>query len=415
MRDYLLVGGLSLARILAILPVQSYAAVVPLLQQHWEMSGTAAGTIFSAYQVGFIASLVLMSSLTDWYSTKKIFVLACIMMAVSTMLFALFARDYLSAVILRFLIGFSNGGTYPPGLKLIAENMPDELKGRSMGIFIAAGSVSHAISLSLTGFIAYYSGVYTAFFVVALFPIAGIFVALLTVRKIKDSNIKPSQREFKKEVLKNKPAMMMITGYTAHVWELEGMRAWTPAFVTACIVYAGWNLDSAVRLSGNISSFFLLMGVFSTIIAGYLSDIIGRTRVILIMSIASILCSFIFGWLITTYLWLVILIGLIYGFSIIADSPVYSTGLAELVSPSYLGTTLALRSFIGFGAGAIVPTVFGYVLDLSNKGYTKANVAYLTNWGWAYTILGVGAIIGPLVILKLRAMPESRRMARGQK
>ncbi|MEW6409076.1 MAG: MFS transporter, partial [Nitrospirota bacterium] len=363
----------------------------------------------------FIASIVIMSSLTDWYSTKRIFLLSCIMTAVSSILFALFARDYLSAIIFRFLIGFSIGGTYPPGLKLIAEQLPDELKGRSMGIFIAAGSISHAISLSLTGFISYYSDVYTAFFVVALFPVIGVLLGLIALRKIKEIVSKRSPGEFKKEVLKNKPAMLMITGYSAHVWELEGMRAWTPAFLTACIVYAGWELDSAVKLSSNISSLFFIIGVFSAIIGGYLSDIIGRTKVILIMSIISIISSFIFGWLLDTYLWLVILVGFVYGFSIIADSPAYSTGLAELVAPSHLGTTLAFRSFLGFGAGALVPTAFGYILDLSNEGYSKANVAYLTNWGWAYTILGIGAIVGPIVILTLRAMPDSRRMAKGKR
>jgi len=55
---------------------------------------------------------------------------------------------------------------------------------------------------------------------------------------------------------------------------------------------------------------------------------------------------------------LVFIVGALYGFTALGDSPVLSTALTEAVSAPYLGAALALRSFLGFGAGA----VGGYVV-----------------------------------------------------
>ncbi|MGE5253140.1 MAG: hypothetical protein ACM3N7_04190 [Planctomycetaceae bacterium] len=219
----------------------------------------------------------------------------------------------------------------------------------------------------------------------------------------------------KKEVLTNRPALMMITGYSAHTWELEGQRTWTPAFLIACYLALGLSQDQAVQSGAVFSSVMYLMGVVSTSAAGYWSDRWGRTAVIMAMMTVSIACSFSFGWLIGSPILVVMIVGLFYGFAVIAESPVYSSGLSELVSPNFLGTALALRSLIGFGIGAMAPTAFGMVLDLTNSAEMQRVLGYLPNWGWAFGMLGVVALIGPWAMVKLRSMPESQMMAAGKK
>ena len=151
------------------------------------------------------------------------------------------------------------------------------------------------------------------------------------------------------------------------------------------------------------------MGIAASSMGGWLSDRWGRTAVILAMMTMSTLCSFTFGWLLTAPLTVVILVGLVYGFSAIGDSPVYSTGITEVVDPAHLGSVLAVRSLLGFGAGAVAPLVFGAVLDLTD-GRVAGGV-----WGWAFAVLGVGGFLGICSMLWLRAIPESRRMASGKR
>jgi len=140
---------------------------------------------------------------------------------------------------------------------------------------------------------------------------------------------------------------------------------------------------------------------------------LGRTTVIIATMVVSITISFIFGWLIGGSMAWIIILGLIYGFSVIAESPVYSSGLSEVVSPNFLGTALGLRSLVGFSIGAIVPTAFGMVLDLTNPTGTTGD--YVRIWGFAFAALGLVALGGPFAMLKLRSMPESNHMAGGKK
>ncbi len=106
-----------------------------------------------------------------------------------------------------------------------------------------------------------------------------------------------------------------------------------------------------------------LASVIGSIAGGTLSDRIGRTRVILIMSLASLVCSFSFGWMLGSALWLITLVAMFYNLTAIGDSSVFSTVLSETVPPSQIGFAFSIRSVLGFGMGAISPWVFGLVLD----------------------------------------------------
>jgi MFS family permease len=403
------------ARIFLYLSLQNYTALIPVLQIEWHMSNTAAGSVVSAYQTGFLISMVSLAALSDWVSPKKVFLYSCIAFAVSCFLFALFARSYLSAFLLRGLMGLALGGTYTPALKLISENFSSAHRGRAMGFFIGAGSLGHAGSLAATGWLVARYGWQTTFFLTSLGPILGAVIPLFILWGLAERKPEPEGKMLKKEVLTNRPALLMIAGYSVHTWELEAQRAWTPAFLVACYLATGLTKDQALQSGALFSSVMYIMGVVSTSAAGYWSDRWGRTAVIIAMMAISISCSFSFGWLIGSPILWVMIVGLAYGFAVIAESPVYSSGLSELVSPNFLGTALAVRSLIGFGIGAAAPTAFGLVLDLTNSGETQRAFGYLPNWGWAFCMLGVVALVGPWAMLKLRSMPESRKMAGGKK
>jgi hypothetical protein len=68
----------------------------------------------------------------------------------------------------------------------------------------------------------------------------------------------------------------------------------------------------------------------------------GSDAVILAMLGVSAVCSFTFGWLFTAPLMVVLVVGLVYAFAAIADSPVLSTGFTELIEPPVLGAWFAI-------------------------------------------------------------------------
>jgi len=129
------------------------------------------------------------------------------------------------------------------------------------------------------------------------------------------------------------------------------------------------------------------MGLIAGSTMGRLSDRLGRRILLLTLAAASTVCSFVFGWLIGWPAGVLFLVGAVYGFTALGDSPVLSTAFTEAVSPAYLGSALALRSLLGFGAGALAPLAFGAVLDLTNPpGVTP------TVWGWSFVTLGLGGV-----------------------
>ena len=206
----------------------------------------------------------------------------------------------------------------------------------------------------------------------------------------------------KENVFRNQPALLMILGYVAHMWELYGMRGWLPAFLTARLMRSGWRLATATGLGASLSAAVMVAGAISTALAGYLSDRFGRVRTIVVFMLTSSLCTLLLGWAWPLPLSLVAGLSLVSGFLTTADSPVLSTGVTELVPGESLGAAQALQSFLGFGAASIASLVFGYVLDLTNDPAALTSSGYLPHWGWAYSTLGLGALVGPWAVLRIR-------------
>ena len=380
--------GICFGRALSQTVTMVYAAALPVLQREWEMSAAKAGAISSGYQIGYAVSLLVISSLADRIGARFLFLASTLSGAVLTTVFAFWARDYLSALVLYTLVALAIGGSYTTGLILLSEKYAPERRGMATGFYIASSSLGYFVSLLLSGISIPLGGYRLSFFATCGATIfAGLLTWITLARTQETVVVRQKQQTFKKEVLTNKPAMLFIGAYTAHCWELLGMWAWAPAFMTACLVAQGTEELRAAGMGAYIAAGFHLAGLVASFSMGSLSDRLGRARVILFLAGISTVCSFAFGWMIGMPFLLIILVGILYSFSSLGDSPVLSVGLTEVVTPSYLGAAFGLRSLVGFGAGGISPLVFGAILDWTNP--QGAGQAYYASWGWAFVSLGV--------------------------
>jgi MFS family permease len=400
--------ALCVSRVGAYMVYIAYAATLPVLQREWQLSGTAAGSIASAFQVAYAVSLMGCSALADRIGARRVFVVGTVASAIVSIAFASLARDYWSGLGLYALLALALGGTYTTGILLLAENVPVERRGRAMGTYLAGHSLGLALALMLAGVAIPKGGYVLAFWLLASGPVVGGVLACLAVRST--PNVVATRahgQRFGGEVLKNRPAMLVIAGYTLHSWELLGMWAWTPAFLAACFVAAGSELTRGAGLGAYITSLFHVTGMVASLVAGLFADRFGRTPVILAMAAVSTGCSLVFGWLIGTSLALIIAVGLLYGFAALGDSPIYSTAITEVVAPAYRGSALALRSLLGYGAGAIAPLLFGAILDW--YGINNAGA-----WGWAFVSLGIAGVGAVVSAVLLYRTPEAAVLRRGR-
>jgi len=380
--------GICFGRALSQTVTMVYAAALPVLQREWEMSAAKAGAISSGYQIGYAISLLVISSLADRIGARFLYIASMLSGAVFTTAFAFFARGYLSTLLLYTLVALAIGGSYTTGLMLLSEHYPPHRRGLATGFYIASSSLAYVLSLSLSGLTIPAGGYRLSFFVTCFATALGATLSWITLAKTPEIVVaRHRQQSFRNEVLSNKRAMLFMGAYTVHCWELLGMWAWAPAFMTACLVYQGAEGLNAAGMAAFITAGFHMAGLVASFSMGSLSDRLGRARVILFLAGISTLCSFVFGWTIGLPFSLIFAIGVVYNFTSLGDSPVLSVGLTEVVTPSYLGAAFGLRSLLGFGAGAISPLVFGAILDWTNPH--GGGQTYYATWGWAFVSLGL--------------------------
>lgn len=394
----------------------AYAAAIPLLKPEWGMSASEAGLIQSAWHGGYLFSLVAVGFLADRYGAKRVFIASSLASSTSAMIFALSAENFLSGVILYGLTGLFSGGSYTPGLTLIAERFQSANRGRAMGFYLAAASGGYALALVLTGALTPLIGWRGAFIVNATGPLLGTVLALYALRATPNI-VHPRSVEHATEkpvamIINNKPAMLVTWAYTFHSWEMLGMKAWLPAFLSAAAAYsAGSSPTAAASLGAGLAAIAYIGSMGGSVTGGWLSDRMGRTWTMLVLATTSACCSLALGWLIGLPLWLLVIICAFYSFTAVGDSSVYSTAVTELVPPRHIGAAYSVRSILGFGAGAVAPWVFGLVLDAAGA----AEASPVVTWGLAWCSLGIIALFSPVATWRLRQMPESRQMANGKR
>jgi MFS family permease len=388
----------------------NYAAVLPLVQKEWGLSNQSAGLIFSSYQFGYILSATLLTYLTDQFRARTIFLFSASWSVVANLLFALFAVDQTSAVVYRALAGLGMGGTYMPGLKLVADRFPSTQRGRAVGYFTSAFVFGAAASTLLSGIVGSLAGWRFAIVTTAAGTLVGTLFCLALLQDDRGVKAGDAGKRLRLEVLRSKPSLLMILAYAAHMWEQYGMRAWMAAFLAMSFLQAGYDRGKAAGLGAGLTAVIVAAGGFSTCIAGVLSDRIGRARTASAIMITSAAFSLSFGWLLGLSPILLVLIGIAYSFFVVAETPVLSAGLTELAPANAVGAAMGFQTLVGFVAATASPTVFGLVLDWTNPGQSGSP----TNWGWAFLILGLGALVGPIALAVVRRLPESHRMAAGK-
>jgi MFS family permease len=382
--------GICISRVTTGLVFITFAAALPVLREEWGLSASAGGSIVSGHNLGYALSLVIFSSLADILGPRIIFLGSMLAGGVSSLAFAFLARDYYSALILYTMVGLALGGTYTTGLMLLTDHYPVQRRGMAMGFFIASTSLGYALSLVITGLSLPVGGYKLSFLLTCAGPALGCLVSWITLWRTRVAPVKrEKQQAFKRSVLANRPAMLLIGGYTFHNWELLGMWAWTPAFLAVAFGLAGHEPGRAAGLGAYLTASFHLTGLVASFTMGVISDRLGRTRVLTILASLSAGCSFFFGWTLGAPLGLVIGLGLIYAFTALGDSPVLSAALTEVVEPRYLGAAYGLRSLTGFTAGSLAPLAVGAVLDLlAPSSATPTPLA----WGLAFSVLGLSGL-----------------------
>jgi MFS family permease len=101
-------------------------------------------------------------------------------------------------------------------------------------------------------------------------------------------------------------------------------------------------------------------------------------------------CALAIGALVNAPGALVLAVGLIWGFAVVADSALFSTLVTEYADQAYVGTALALQLAVGF---TLTVATIWLVPVLEDA----------VGWRWAFAFLAPGPALGVLAMLRLRS------------
>ncbi len=381
--------ALCIGRVGCCVGSMAFAGALPVIRDEWHLDAASAGSVQMVFNISNAIALLAASWLSDHIGPRKVYLICSWLGVIALAIFACFASNLLSALVLMAFVGLTQGGTYTPALMLAISMHGPAKRGYAVGTMLAAGSLGYLLSIFISTWGALRWGVSIAFLLCTVVVLSGAILGTYALKTKQDNamtarhvpHLKPPRKRI------NVMAILLLTGYMAHCWELLGNWAWTPTLVATALT--PWQL-SPVTIGLLTAATIHLSGMISTFTIGSISDRFNRTIVLIIMGGMGALCSLLIGWSASLSASWVLFMAMVGSFFILGDSGVLSAAIADNVAPETLGRVMGIRSLLGFGIGSFSPFIVGIVLDETSS------------WKLAYSVLAMG---GGIAFLAAIAIP----------
>jgi len=354
-------------------------AIIADLQQAFQLGTDATGDITAAVQFGFIIGTLVFAflSIADRFSPSKVFLVSAILGAGFNLSVYFFATDLTSLLILRFATGFFLAGIYPVGMKIAADWYAKKL-GKALGYLVGALVLGTAFPHLLKVFDQSLPWEIVLWVTSGMATLGGLLLYFLVPNG-------PHRKKGAKFEWNAIPKIFAFPefraaafGYFGHMWELYTFWAFVPLMI------ATYNTLNQTNLPVALLSFSIIaIGALGCIIGGYISLKKGSAKVAFNMLLISGLCCLFSPFLFQLPPLLFMLLLLIWGFTVVGDSPQFSTIVAKTAPNLYIGTALTIVNCIGFALTIVSIQVIAYLIEIM----TVFNV---------FLVLLIGPIIGLL-------------------
>ena len=387
---------LSGTLLLALVPWFSAASVAPMIAAEWQISRLETALLTVAVQLGFVAGAlaVAVSGAADVIPARRLIAAGALVAALANAAFALLAVDLLSAVPLRALSGAGIAAVYPVAMKVLAGWFRG---GRGLAVGVLTGAITFGSAMP---HLLQAGGAVAGFewrLVVLAATAPCLVAAALGWWTVNEGPLTmPAARlslRMARTALGQRSVQLANLGYLGHMWELYAMWTWVPAFIAA-----------SLAISGDVPAAGASGVAFLVVAAGALADRLGRTTLTIAAMAVSGSSAVVAGLLFGAPTVVLVVVLVVWGISVIADSAQFSTAVSELAPPGTAGSALSLQTAAGFLLTGV--TIVG--VGLLDPGDRSA-------WSLAFAILAIGPLVGIAAMLRLRRRPDALRMAGGRR
>lgn len=339
----------------------------------------------SAVQSGFITGTLIFAilSIADRFSPSRVFFACAIIAALVNLAVSFSGLTTPELICFRFTTGFFLAGIYPVGMKIASDHYQQGL-GKSLGFLVGALVLGTAFPHLLKSVTANLPWKYVIFSTSCLAVLGGIAMLLFVpdgpYRKVGQKlNFGGFLKSFRDTKFRS-----AAFGYFGHMWELYAFWVFVPVILGTYKSHfpaAGFNVPL-------LSFLIIASGSVACVFSGLISQNFGvKKTAITALLISGVCCLVSPLFLLSGSVIALVIFLFIWGMAVIADSPLFSTMVAQNAQQESRGTSLTIVNCIGF---AITIVSIQLITALRNTG----------NERYIYVLLAIGPLLGLTALLR---------------
>lgn len=207
-------------------------SVFPLLQMDLNLTDFQLGTLASAFMLVYLCYAPVIGFLADRLNRPKLIAWSAFLWSGATLACGL-AKNYVSLLIPRALIGVGEGGFTTMAQPFLAEHAPKEKHAPLLAAFGLALPIGSALGYVLGGVVGGHWGWRIAFMIAGA---PGILLAILAGTLLKDKArerkdvLRPALKEYI-PLFKNRPFLCVCFAQAMMTFVMGGLAAWMPMYL----------------------------------------------------------------------------------------------------------------------------------------------------------------------------------------
>ena len=360
-------------------------AIMPDIIKNLHLSPGVLANLTSAVQFGFIVGTLIFAlfTISDRFSPSLVFFSSSIVAGLFNLAICLQDIHLQGLLLFRFFTGFFLAGIYPIGMKIASDYYQKGL-GKSLGFLVGAlvlGTAFPHLLKSISGGLPWR---YVIFYTSLLSAVGGLSMLLF----VPDGPYRKPGPKLKGTAFvvgfRNAGFKSAAFGYFGHMWELYAFWAFVPIMLST---YKDYYPQSNFDVSF-LSFLIIASGGFACVFSGLISQKYGAKKVAGISLCLSALCCILSPFFLLNHSPVTLIVFLFFwGLVVIADSPLFSTLVAQAAPEQSRGTSLTIVNCIGFSITIIS-------IQLINILSKNLNAKYI------YLVLAVGPILGLIALFR---------------
>jgi MFS family permease len=354
-------------------------AVMGDIAKQLQLSSSYLAYLTSSVQLGFITGTLVFAILgiADMFSAVRVFCTCALIAALVNSGVCLPGISASVILVFRYTAGFLLAGIYPVGMKIASDHYPKGL-GKALGFLVGALVLGTAFPHLLKSMMAALPWRYVIFSTSILAAAGGLAMLLLVPDNAERRQAAELNPAAFLQSFSNKQFRAAALGYFGHMWELYAFWAFVPVILSAYNTHfpsAGLNVPL-------LSFMIIAVGSIACAGSGIISQYKGVKSIATIALVISCLCCLLSPlFILNGSVTVLIIFLLIWSMAVIADSPLFSTLVAQNAPQQSKGTSLTIVNCIGFAITIVS-------IQLVTALRTEANERFI------YVILAIGPVLG---------------------